>query len=433
MNPYSFKFLIICSLVVVRSVPLILEDSYEITNLFPVAIYPQESFEISLKVKTTANNLLHLPLFNVHGDLVQTKRFQLPEPEKSDTGHSYFKIKYKAPELPSGIYSFDRHSFFIIKSNTALPLALIYPQNTIQAYNNYGGKSFYGYNSTSKQATPAVSFERPVPFFDEFLSLEFFKWLDLNYHGRIAYFVDRDLDSFQNIEKSELLIIPGHSEYWTRKARLNFDRFIEERGHAAVLSGNTCWWQVRYKEDSLICYQDASADPEGTLALKSVLWSDKSLNYSILGSFGQDFTRGGYGRQKDAGWDGYRICLNNDYLFKGTKLSKGDTLSLPTTEYDGTLIRGFSDGFPLLDKFALGFYKTALIGYDLGFRDHQTMGTWIAFQKSKTSGTVFHVGSTNWCDKASFSDSNRIPVLTRNMLNVLENDKKIAAFWETIQ
>ena len=70
------------------------------------------------------------------------------------------------------------------------------------------------------------------------------------------------MDDYENIRGAKLLVVIGHSEYWTRTARLNFDRFVDEGCHALVLSGNTMWWQVRYSEnkDRMICYKGGN-DP----------------------------------------------------------------------------------------------------------------------------------------------------------------------------
>ncbi len=53
-----------------------------------------------------------------------------------------------------------------------------------------------------------------------------------------------DLEDYSEIAGAKVVVIIGHSEYWTRRARENFDRYVLEGGNALVLSGNTMWWQV---------------------------------------------------------------------------------------------------------------------------------------------------------------------------------------------
>ena len=432
MSLFKSSFWVILSLVVLRSQPYILLGKYQLTQVYPVAVDPGQPLQISLKIQTTSHDQLNLPLYNIEGLVMDVLHFDLDRPTKADAFHQYVNLSCPVPDLPSGIYSFDQRNYFMVKAKGPKRMALIYPENTIQAYNNYG-KSFYGYNSSDGKPADTLSFNRPVEFFDEFFSLEFGRWLAKTYGDQIAYFTDRDLDHYENIAQSDVLIIPGHSEYWSRKARENFDHFVDGGKHAIILSGNTCWWQVRYHEDQIICHKEDGTDPTLHKELNTVLWSDPTLQYSILKSIGQDFSLGGYGKQVDSGWDGYRICVNNNPLFENTKLQKGDTLKLSTTEYDGTVIKDFYDGFPIIDAAALGFHQATIIGFDRGFRDHETFGTWIAFKKKQKAGTVFNVGSTNWCESNSFLSNSPIPVLTQNMIELVLDATKLELFWKEIQ
>jgi hypothetical protein len=146
------------------------------------------------------------------------------------------------------------------------------------------------------------------------------------------------------------------------------------------------WWQVRYSADytNMICYKDALLDPESDPLLKTINWDKDELHYSILSSIGADFSRGGYGLQDDAGWDGFKISTPGSPLLKGLWLKQGDTLSLPSGEYDGAPILGFdANGYPVLDSVQLNFKKIELIGFDKGSRaGKETIGTFIVFQVS---------------------------------------------------
>jgi hypothetical protein len=238
------------------------------------------------------------------------------------------------------------------------------------------------------------------------------------------------MDDYAVISNTKVLVIAGHNEYWTRKARLNFDKHVNDGKHAIVLSGNTMWWQVRYSEtgDQLICYKDAVADPEPDDLLKTTNWYEPSLQYPITSSIGADFNYGGYGIYVDNGWDGYKIVNPQSPLLKGLGFTMGDILSLVSGEYDGAPISYFENGIPVLDKDKLGFFKIELIGFDRGSRfGSETIGTFIAFQKTETSGVVVNAGSYSWCSDAGIGgpDGGKIKIITRNAIDLLLTGKSV--------
>ena len=101
-------------------------------------------------------------------------------------------------------------------------------------------------------------------------------------------------------------MIVGHSEYWSKEARQNFDRYIDEGNHGIVLSGNTMWWQIRYEENGkkIVCYKYDNVDPIGDPLLETIWWNENQLDYPITSSIGADFDNGGYAHYQDNGWDG---------------------------------------------------------------------------------------------------------------------------------
>lgn len=331
-------------------------------------------------------------------------------------------------KLKSGIYLLENKIRFIIKDTKhTSKLLVLYPTNTINAYNCAGGNSLY-----TENAVATVSFQRPLdgsnmPIYAD----PFVQWIN-SHNYDVGFLSDQDMDNYAEIENAQVLVVIGHSEYWSRKARINFDRLIESGKHALVLSGNTMWWQVRYSEDGskMICYKNYYQDPITDPLMKTVNWDNVNLNYSILQSIGGDFVHGGYGwRPTDAGWDGFKISNGNSPLLYGTGLKRGDILSFWTHEYDGTEISGYdANGFPIMDLNKLGFHKGEIIGFDYGERgDQKTVGTFIVFQKKTTSGIVINVSSTNWCGANGIggSDQERIKKITANSIDLLLNNKNV--------
>lgn len=324
---------------------------------------------------------------------------QAAKREKPWEGFGYLvTATVKVPPLKSGVYLWEGKVPMVVKASHP-KIVVLYSSNTENAYCSSGGKSLYGFNSTDKKMAHHVSFLRPIPLPKH--STDFLKWLNQQQLPEVGYVTDMDMDDYGEIRKASLIIIPGHSEYWTLAARKNFDAFIREGKPALILSGNTMWWQVRYEANKtqLVCYRSAEDDPIKNPKLKTINWNDRKLEYPILNSIGVDFSLGGFGQKQDLGWNGYKVVNGDSPLLQGLGLNTGDILPLSSDEYDGTLVTGFAGRYhPVPDKASLGFDKLEIIGYDSTFRlDKQLMATWIVMKKSKTSGVIINTASTDWC------------------------------------
>jgi hypothetical protein len=333
-------------------------------------------------------------------------------------------MKISVPDLKSGVYLWDNKIPFIVKSH-APKIIVLYSSNTENAYCNAGGKSLYTTNSTANKAATKVSFLRPIQLPKH--SEAFLRWIVTQDIDNVGYITDVDLEQYNSIKKCSLLIIAGHSEYWTLQARKNFDRFVADGKNALVLSGNTMWWQVRYNKtkDQLICYRKASDDPMKSKKLKTINWNDLTLAYSITQSLGVDFSLAGYGKKADKGWDGYRIVCRSP-LLEGTKLHNGDILYFQSDEHDGAPLVNTHDAVPLINKNALGFDKAEIIGFDRVSRGGvDGVATWIIFKATKTSGTVINTASTNWCAYNGIGINSDIQKITLNMITKLINNENV--------
>ena len=341
------------------------------------------------------------------------------EPWKNGLGYAV-SFEYSIPFfLRSGLYFWENQIPFIVKSVIPGKVIIVYPSNTINAYTKTQSVNLYTKNVTH------VSFYRPQNIAEGYV-LPFLKWVKDIESEDWSYICDRDLDDDYYLSGAKLLIIAGHNEYWTRKGRENFDAFVDHGGHAMVLSGNTMWWQVRFEMDALICYK-LLKDPVNDPMLQTKLWNDPTLNYPIMASIGADFDHGGYGLKVDRGWNGYKITQPGSPLFAGLNLNGGEIISLPTGEYDGAPLKGFSsEGVPIIDQDLLGFNKVELLGYDFGFRGVETVGTFIVFQKTPTSGIVINAGSNHWCTNYGIgAGDGKVKKITWNMLDILLNDKPV--------
>ena len=394
-----------------------------------ISYYPGEKIQVFVESNQSIA-LCELTIFTVTGDSIFSVQSAVPiaptlSADASQSGFNYTVAgEFIVPELKSGVYLIEDKIPFIIKTNERVDMMVVYPSNTANAYATSGGKSSY-----SAHERPAVlSFQRPIRL--QSLSEVCLRWFSTLSDVSVGYVADVDMDSFENIQSARMLVIAGHSEYWTRAARKNFDAFVDAGGDALILSGNTMWWQVRYSEDGtkLICYKDSVADPLNDPALKTIQWNTPSLDYSILSSIGAHFPNGGYGLKNDLGWNGYKIVAPESPLFEGLGLNKGDTISLPTLEYDGSPIMGYDqEGYPVIDKEALGFEKIELLGFDKGYRAAETVATFIVFQKTLQSGIVINTASTDWCSSGGMGgvSGNAIRTITHNAIKKLLNNDAV--------
>jgi len=149
------------------------------------------------------------------------------------------------------------------------------PVNTWQAYNPWGGKSLYGFNSTNLEATTRVSFDRPLAFtaqgpFDwEYNMVRFLEREGYD----VAYQTDADTDAHpESLLEHRLVMVIGHDEYWTKRQRDAFDAARDAGTNLAFTSSNASYWQVRYEDGgrTLVGYKDQAPDTEPDPALKTI-------------------------------------------------------------------------------------------------------------------------------------------------------------------
>jgi N,N-dimethylformamidase beta subunit-like, C-terminal len=147
--------------------------------------------------------------------------------------------------------------------------------NTWQAYNNWGGKSLYAYNSTNHVPANHVSFSRPTgaPLQWE---ISLFRFLEREGYD-VSYTTDVDTDRNPGeLRGHRLVISSGHDEYWTKEMRDAFEAARNRGTNLAFLGADIADWQIRYeaKRRTIVEYRDATTDPITDPALKTVLFQE---------------------------------------------------------------------------------------------------------------------------------------------------------------
>jgi hypothetical protein len=129
---------------------------------------------------------------------------------------------------------------------------------TFQAYNNWGGKSLYTYNSVGRAATK-VSFNRPYAISEnpsaafgqgagEFLigwEYNMLRWLEREgYDVTYSTNIDTHADPHLLLNHRGGLSV-GHDEYWSWEMRSHVEQARDHHINLAFFSANVCFWQIR--------------------------------------------------------------------------------------------------------------------------------------------------------------------------------------------
>ncbi|HVW87059.1 MAG TPA: N,N-dimethylformamidase beta subunit family domain-containing protein, partial [Bryobacteraceae bacterium] len=204
--------------------------------------------------------------------------------------------------------------------------------NTFQAYNNWGGKSLYTWNSTNSVAATQVSYNRPFAFGNQGGSAsgvgagEFLTNVQpssvstpAGWGYNMVRFLERegidvtyisDVDAHENgnlLLTHKAVIIAGHSEYWSWQMRMNIQAARDAGKGIGVFAANDCYWQIRFApspvtgaaDRTIICYK-STADPYASdpnlSYLTTVRWRDPPVNLpeeTLLGIMFNPGTSGG--------------------------------------------------------------------------------------------------------------------------------------------
>jgi hypothetical protein len=213
------------------------------------------------------------------------------------------------------------------------------PVNTWQAYNPWGGKSLYPFNSTDMAPATRVSFDRPLAFtaqgpFDWEYNLV--RFLEREGYD-VSYQTDVDTDARPtSLLDHRLVIVNGHDEYWTKQLRDAFNSARNAGTNLAFLGSNAAYWQVRYEDGrrTIVGYKDAAPDPEPNPTLKTIRFRSLSPPRPECALMGVMFLRL---REHQSGPVDYTVtnAAPSDRWFAGTGFNPGDrVLDVVGNEWD---------------------------------------------------------------------------------------------------
>ncbi|SCG59218.1 Mo-co oxidoreductase dimerisation domain-containing protein [Micromonospora echinaurantiaca] len=173
--------------------------------------------------------------------------------------------------IPFVVRDDARHSDIIFKTSDA----------TWQAYNTYGGSSFYwgGPNGRAFKlsynrpfATRGLESGRDYLFSNEYAMIRF---LERNGYD-VSYTTDVDADRRGNLLRNHKVFLSvGHDEYWSGAERANVEAARDAGVHLAFFSGNEVYWKTRW-ESSV----DGSGTPYRTLVCYKETWANSKIDPS---------------------------------------------------------------------------------------------------------------------------------------------------------
>lgn len=228
------------------------------------------------------------------------------------------------------------------RSSRALVIA---PVNTWQAYNGWGGKSLYAFNSSGGVPANRVSFNRPVGRDYTAYELQLVSFLERQGYD-VSYATDVDVDRDPGLLRRHTLVITaGHGEYWSSRQRDAFDAAKAAGVNLAFMGANTGYWQIRYENGgrTVVGYKH-QPDPIRDPRLQTVRFRDFGRPECRLQ--GVQF-EGGAGQ---AGRTAYAYTVPRGALpwMRGSGLAAGSVVEgVVGYEYD-TLVPGCVDARPVV-------------------------------------------------------------------------------------
>ena len=151
--------------------------------------------------------------------------------------------------------------------------ALLYKtaDGTWQAYNGWGGYTFYGGGAVGSPAlshASKLSYQRPFGgsgsqnFFGQ-TELPLIRWMEKNGYD-VSYTTQLDMSKDANAvitpAMHKILLSCGHDEYWSAECRTVWENARNNGVNLCFFSGNEIYWKTRWEDNfhTLVCYKEGT-------------------------------------------------------------------------------------------------------------------------------------------------------------------------------
>jgi hypothetical protein len=217
---------------------------------------------------------------------------------------------------------------FVIKGRKGEDLPpIVVMSNTLtwQAYNSWGGGSFYKGNPRDPQDSlePLLSYDRPSnatrhdsPKGHTGCAERHTSAFLLQHGYRFHWLADRDLqDDPKALDGYRILVIHTHAEYWTSEMIDRLEAFLRGGGSVLNISGNAIYWKVTLRGDQVECRKFGGIH---------VQTGEKGGRWKHLGRPSEPLLGVGSDARGIHTFAPFRVMDGSHWLFQGTGLRDGD-------------------------------------------------------------------------------------------------------------
>jgi hypothetical protein len=289
---------------------------------------------------------------------------------------------------------------------------------TWQAYNDWGGKSLYDFNSRGGKRARRVSFDRPYGSgpgawaglgAGELLTVAharppagweypMLRWLERSgYHLAYATNLDVHRDP-ESLAGRRAFLIAGHDEYWSRVMRDRIGAARDRGTHLGIFAANVGYWQIRLESPAaggesrvMFCAKDAALDS----LYDTVADADLTVRFRDL-----------HPRRPEVSLVGMMISGENvdadfvplperrgHWVYEGTGIAKGTTRRLPG-------LAGYEVDRSFADDSLYGRWSpkglTVLARAPIASQNGRPSVTETAIYTAPSGAIVFSTGSMQW-------------------------------------
>jgi fibronectin type 3 domain-containing protein len=190
----------------------------------------------------------------------------------------------------------ENHVLFVVRDDARTSDVLFgLPFSTYEAYNPYGGKSLYPFNSTGantvagNQQAVKVSFDRPFDYariggtHDWYTRADYplVSWLERSGYD-VAYQSDTDMElNGSRVQSHMAYVLGAHDEYYSAAMRTALEQ-ARDGGVSLFNSGaNAVYWKIRYENGPgggqnrvLVCYKTTATGAQDPSGIPTGTWRD---------------------------------------------------------------------------------------------------------------------------------------------------------------
>ena len=315
------------------------------------------------------------------------------------------------------------HIAFIVRDDASTSDFLFQTSDTTwQAYNTYGGNSFYAGSPVGRAYK--VSYNRPFNTRsvdngqDWLFNAEYpmVRWLEANGYD-VSYSTGVDSDRRGNlIQNHKVFLSVGHDEYWSGQQRANVEAARDAGVHLAFFSGNEVFWKTRWENSidgagtayrTLVCYKEthvgAKIDPLPNVWTGT--WRDPRFSPPADGGKPENALTGTIFMANDVGTpfaitvpeaDGKLRFWRNTSI---ASLGSGQTATLPTGtlgyEWDSDVDNGARPAGLIRMSTTTITFGGLLLDYGSTYGSG-TLSHYLTLYKHSSGARVFAAGTIQW-------------------------------------